>query len=116
MKSPGKKRVLSVAAGICTALVIAFTQLFYVEISEPFDNKQETGQSASSQKEQQYISLPSSFSLPTSAHVVLNHEFSFIKEVVLDNQHSDEKPVAIQLFAGKLFRTLFHFIISPNAP
>ena len=116
MKSSDRNRVISVWAGICAALVIVATQLFYVEVNEQVQSEIDTEQQNSPSGEQDFISLPSSFSMPSSAHVVLNHEFSFIEELLLDTVQSEVSPVGKQLSTGKLFKALFHFIISPNAP
>jgi len=116
MKPFGKIRLLTVLTGILTALLIVFTQLFYFEISRSSSQEQETEQQSNSSNEEESISLPSSYSLPASTHVVLNHEFSFIEELLFDGEKTDTSPVELTISTGSLFKTLFHFIISPNAP
>lgn len=117
MKALGKIRVLTVLIGMLTAFVIVFTQLFYFELSKTTEQKPESEQSATSTSgEESYISLPSLYSLPSSIHVVLSHEFSFIEEILLNGKQRESAPVELQLSPGRLFKALFYFIIAPNAP
>lgn len=110
-------RLFTVLLGVLTALVIVLTQLFYFELSESAVQNSETEQQNSSSSDQEnIISLPSSYSLPASAHVDLNHEFTVIKEILFDVELLELPPVELQASAGRLFKALFHFIISPNAP
>jgi hypothetical protein len=47
---------------------------------------------------------------------MLNQEFSFIEELILDSDETEANPINVQLATGRLFKALFSFIISPNAP
>lgn len=107
-------RIVTLLAGVLTALVIGYTQLVYVELLQ--GQKADTEQQSTLPEEESYVSLPASYSIPSSTHVVLQHDFSFIEEFLLDA--NDDKPAleVLQLATGKLFRALFHYIISPNAP
>lgn len=118
MKATGKIRIQAVLAGIVTALVIGFSQLFYFELEAPVgvDSETEQHDATSSSREESSISLPVSYSIPTSYHVVSTHEFSFIEEILFNFEEQELTPAPIRLSAGKLFQTLFQFIISPNAP
>lgn len=117
MKTPEKIRLITVIAGVLTAVVIIFTQVFYFELSAPVKQNSEIEQESSSANHQEeIISLPSSYSLPSSTHILLEHEFSFIEEILFDGDDAFTLPVTLPLSSGKLFRALFQFIISPNAP
>jgi FlaG/FlaF family flagellin (archaellin) len=116
MKARKNIRLVTLLAGVLTALVIGYTQMFYAEVSQEQTSDTEQHSAASSQDEEHSILLPASYSIPSSTHVVLQHDFSFIEEILLAAETDEQAPVALQLATGKLFRALFHYIISPNAP
>jgi hypothetical protein len=117
MKTSGKIHLLTVIVGVITAVVIVLTQLFYFELSTPIKLNTETEQESSASGHQgEVISMPSSYSLPSSTSVLLEHEFSIIEEILFDGEKAYSLPLALPLASGKLFRALFQFIISPNAP
>jgi hypothetical protein len=118
MKSLLKTRILITTLGILTALVIVLMQVFCYEFSGNLIQKVDSEQqSESSDKDHDhFISLPASCSLPSSASLMLNQEFSFIEELILDSDETEANPVNVQLATGRLFKALFSFIISPNAP
>lgn len=118
MKASGKIRLGSMIAGIITAAIITLTQLFYFEVKTSTEQKPETEQQSSTTPvgQEQHLSLPAPHSLPVSAHVVLSHEFSFIEEIIFGESNPEFRPVEMQRATGKLFKALFQFIISPNAP
>lgn len=117
MKTTGKIRLLTLLLGILTALVIVVTQMFYfgaARVAEQTPVAEQ--QDATTSGDESFISLPSLYSLPSSIHVVLSHEFSFIEEILLDGNQTESRPAELQLHPGRLFKTLFYFIIAPNAP
>lgn len=117
MKTLGKLRLLTIIVGVLTALMIVCSQVFYFEFSNPEPKKVETEQQGTSSSNQEsIISMPSSYSLPVSTNLSLNHEFSFIEEILFNGKLTEFAPVDVQISIGGLFRTLFHFIIAPNAP
>ena len=103
--------------GILTAFVIVFSQVFYVAHSaQSVQDDADTEQQSSEPEEKGHVTL-STYSLPSpSTSLVLNHDFSFIQEILFDGQKPEGTPAIIQLSAGRLFKALFQFIISPNAP
>ena len=104
-------------AGILIAGVICFTQVFYFHLSNDLKQSTESTQRTNSNSgDDEFISIPSSYSLPASTYLNLEHEFSFIEELLFNREETENAPVTIPLTAGRLFRTLFQFIISPNAP
>lgn len=118
MKSLLKTRILITTLGILTALVIVLMQVFCYEFSESLIQKVDTEQQSESSDNNRdhFILLPASCSLPSTASLILNHEFTFIEELILDNEETEVNPVNVQLATGRLFKALFSFIISPNAP
>ena len=117
MKTLGKLRLVTVLVGVLTALMIVCSQVFYFEFSKPVAGKVETEQQGtSSSNQEEVISLPTTYSLPASTNVLQSHEFSFIEEILLNGKLTDFTPVDVQISIGGLFKTLFHFIIAPNAP
>jgi hypothetical protein len=117
MKTTQKIRFITVIAGVLTAVVIVLTQLFYFELSAPAKQNTQTEQeSKTADHKEEIVSLPSTYSLPSSTHILLEQEFSFIEEILFDGDDAFTLPVTLPLSSGKLFRALFQFIISPNAP
>lgn len=118
MKSLLKTRILIATVGILTALVIVLMQVFCYEFSENLIQKVDTEQQSetSDKNHDHFISLPASCSLPSSASLILNQEFTFIEELILDGEETEVNPVNVQQATGRLFKALFSFIISPNAP
>lgn len=114
MKTVENKRVLIVLAGVLVALTIGFTQLFYFEAESAYQ-KPDTEQQSNT-GEEEIISLPTSYSLPSAFHINLEHDFSFIEEILFDGDEPESTPVVLQLTIDQLFKTLFQVIISPNAP
>jgi hypothetical protein len=105
--------------GVITALVVVFSQVFYFqptnyskkEVKSEHGKKQEK----SSENNHSYISLPS-ISQSTSTHVEVDHESSFLLEILFEGKEKETRSAEIPVFFGKFFHTLFRAIISPNAP
>lgn len=123
MKSIGKYRILTLTAGIATACLIVFSQLFYFQAATYCQKKAESVQ----QKDQQspvketgkpdseaYISIPSN-TISSVSNVQLSDGFTFLLETLLEPIEITETVEAAPL-ANRLFHTLFRFIISSNAP
>lgn len=116
MKSLTKYKILTLLAGIATAAVIVFSQLFYFQAATYCQKKAET-----EQKEQKadttdtYISLPSS-TISSIPHIEIGQDVSFVLETLFVQEATAESAKHIALPANKIFHTLFRFIISPNAP
>jgi hypothetical protein len=103
--------------GIITAMVIVLSQLFWFQSNtvtkksasaEQTDTKKDTSSEAR-------ISLPSS-SLPSTSTVVVENDFSFIHEILFEEETANEASKTVVNTAGKFFHTLFRTIIAPNAP
>jgi hypothetical protein len=116
MKTRNNIRLITLLAGVLTALVIGYTQMFYAEVSQAQKSDTEQHRAASSQDGEHSILVPASYSIPASTHIVLQHDFSFIEEILLAAENDEQAPVMLRLATGKLFKALFHYIISPNAP
>jgi hypothetical protein len=118
MKSLLKTRYMIASLGILTALVIVLMQVFCFELSDDLIQKVDTEQQSESsdKNHDHFISLPASCSFPSSASLLLNQEFTFIEEFILGSEETEVNPVTVQLANGRLFKALFSFIISPNAP
>ena len=116
MKSLFRHKILTLLAGITTAGVIIFSQLFYFQAANYCQEKAETEQQ--DQKKdgtETHISIPSS-SISSSSHIELSHELSFIVEALFQSESKEEEVTRITVPVNRFFQTLFRFIISPNAP
>jgi hypothetical protein len=120
MKSLFRHKISMLLAGIATAGVIVFSQLFYFQAANYCQKKAETEQ-ADQKKDgkkdgtETHISIPSS-SISSSSHIELTHDLSFILEALFESETKEESVTRISLPVNRLFQTLFRFIISPNAP
>lgn len=101
--------------GILTALVIVLSQLFWFQAATLTKKVAKTEQKSDASEEAQ-ISLPSSSSLPSTNTVVVEHDFTFLHEILFEKETSPEVSKSVLQTAGKFFQTLFRAIISPNAP
>jgi hypothetical protein len=105
--------------GILTASVIVLSQLFWFQAATLTKKVVQTEQKSDAAKEateEAQISLPSSSSLPSTNTVVVEHDFTFIHEILFEKETSPEVSKSVLQTAGKFFQTLFRVIISPNAP
>lgn len=113
-----KQKKWSLFFGIVTALVIVLSQLFWFQAATFTKKVAEVEQKADTTKgasEETQISLPSS-SLPSTNTVVVEHDFTFLHEILFEKETSPEVSKSVLQTAGKFFQTLFRAIISPNAP
>lgn len=109
-------------AGILTALVIVVSQLFYFE--KPVQSKdeakadQQTEQSsdASDTNSEAYITLPSSTLPSSSTHVEFQQQSFCLFEIIYPEKDAEQHDFSVSLPLSKFFQTLFHTLISPNAP
>lgn len=103
--------------GILTATVIVLSQLFWFQANTITKSSAETEQTDAQKETSQeaHISLPSS-SLPSSNTVVVEHDFSFLHEILFEEETSTEASKTVLTTASKFFQTLFRTIIAPNAP
>lgn len=109
----------TIIVGILTALAIIVSQFFYFEKVDHPKKEVKAAQhddQSSNAENGTYITLPSSTPPSSSTHVeFLKDSFCLFEIIFL------EKEVAVpdlggSLSLGKLFQTLFHTLISPNAP
>lgn len=123
MKTAGNIRIWSLVLGILTAGTIVFSQFFYFDYQasgrgasvEHQDAVSDQDPSPDQEEGGQYINQPS-FSQPVTSSFVLQQELAVIHEILFGDHEPEETPVQLTLSTGKLFRALFQFIISPNAP
>jgi hypothetical protein len=116
MKSLFRHRILTLLAGIVTAGVIVFSQLFYFQAATYCQEKVDTEQhDQKTDTPKSYISIPSS-TISSTTSLEINQDISFVLESLLEKEADEETNHSITLPANKFFHTLFRFIISPNAP
>ncbi|MBX2967404.1 MAG: hypothetical protein KF845_14775 [Cyclobacteriaceae bacterium] len=117
MKTSKTIRFWSLVLGIATALSIVFSQFFYFDnqVNEKKAAVEHHDTSSDSKESDQFISQPS-FSQPVTSSFVLNQDLSVIHEILFGDHEPENVPVQLTISAGKLFKALFQFIISPNAP
>lgn len=122
MKTFGKYRILTLAAGIATACLIVFSQLFYFQAATYCQKEAETQhQKQSPVKEpgkeanqETYISIPSN-TIASVSNIQISEGLSFVLETLLEPKEEQAAADAPPL-ANRLFQTLFRFIIATNAP
>jgi hypothetical protein len=116
MSSLLKHRVFALIAGLITAGVIIFSQLFYFQAATYCQKKVESTQHEEKAADHKsYISIPSS-TIASVQGIELNQDLSFVLEILVDkeedsNTHSIHVPIH-----SRYLQTLFRFIIAPNAP
>ena len=123
MESLLRHKILTLLAGIATAAVIIFSQLFYFQAATYCQEKAETEQhnenlpagQAGKDADESYISIPSS-TISSTSHIELNQDLSFVLEILFESESEAETGNEFTLPVNDLFQTLFRFIISPNAP
>ena len=116
MKSLSRHRIIILLAGIVTAGVIVFSQLFYFQAATYCQEK------ATTEKHEQkkdapktYFSIPSS-TISSAPGIQINQDLSFVLETLLELESEEESTPAVSLPVNKFFQTLFRVFISPNAP
>lgn len=116
MSNLSKYRVLTLFAGLVTALVIVFSQLFYFQAATYCQKKAEsTQQEEKSTGNESHISIPSS--TISSVHTIeLNQDLSFVIETLFEKEEDTDTYTLQPLLHSRLLQTLFRFIIAPNAP
>jgi hypothetical protein len=116
MKSLFRHKILTLLAGIATAGVIIFSQLFYFQAANYCQEKVDTEQQAHKKDgTESYISIPSS-SIASSSHIEITQDLSFVLEILFEGESKEEEVTRISVPVNRIFQTLFRFIISPNAP
>lgn len=116
MKGLSKHRILTLLAGIATAAVIVFSQLFYFQAANYCQEKIKSEQSEQKAgTSENFISIPSS-TISSSTQIVINQELSFVLEILFEDESAHEGESHFAIPIQKYFQTLFRFIISPNAP
>ena len=116
MKRLLRHRILTLLAGIVTAGVIVFSQLFYFQAANYCQEKVDTEQhDQKTDAPESYISIPSS-TITSTTSIEINQDISFVLETLLEKESDEETNHSITLPVNKFFQTLFRFIISPNAP
>lgn len=116
MKSLFRHKILTLLAGIATAVVIIFSQLFYFQAANYCQEKVDTEQQAHKKDgTESYISIPSS-SISSTSHIEITQDLSFVLEILFEGESKEEEVTRISLPVDRFFQTLFRFIISPNAP
>lgn len=116
MKRLFRHKILTLLAGIVTAGVIVFSQLFYFQAANYCQEKVDTEQhDQKTDAPESYISIPSS-TITSTTSIEINQDISFVLESLLEKEADEETSHSITLPVNKFFHTLFRFIISPNAP
>jgi hypothetical protein len=116
MKSLFRHKILTLLAGIATAMVIIFSQLFYFQAATYCQEKADTEQhDQKTEAPESYISIPSS-TISSTSHIEINQDLNFVLEILFEREPDEENITPVSLSVNRFFQTLFTFIISPNAP
>lgn len=111
------KKTAGIAFGIITAVILIVSQLFCHQSVELGKKEQKTEKhSKESTNEESALFIVASNAPTPSIQTQIHQEVIFLFEILFleDEKHSWTTEVPIAL--GKYFLTLFHIIISPNAP
>ena len=82
MKSLLRNKILTLLAGIASASVIIFSQLFYFQAANYCQKKAETEQhDHKKDAPESYISIPSS-TISSTSHIEINQDLSFVIEIL----------------------------------
>ena len=106
-------------AGILTALTIVVSQLFYFEKVDHGKKEVKTEQQedqSSDTDDGTFISLPSSTLPSPSTHVEFLQHSVCLFEIIFPVREVAVPDLGSSLSLSKFFQTLFHTLISPNAP
>jgi hypothetical protein len=122
MKTSGKYRILTLAAGIATACLVVFSQLFYFQAATYCQKEAETQhQKQAPVKEagkeaghEAYVSIPSN-TIASVSNIQISDGLLFVLETLLEPKEEQAVAEAPPL-TNRLFQTLFRFIIATNAP
>lgn len=111
-----KYKILTLLAGIATALVIVFSQLFYFQAATYCQKKVETEQQSRQQEagHEAYISIPSN-TISSVSHIQISDGLTFVMETLFEAEEA-ETNTEVPALVSSLLQTLFRFIIAPNAP
>lgn len=116
MKRLSRHRILTLLAGIATAGIIVFSQLFYFQAANYCQEKATTEQHKQKKDAPKtYFSIPSS-TISSAPHIEIGQNISFVLETLLELESGEEPNPTFSLPVNKFFETLFRVIISPNAP
>ena len=116
MKSLTRYKIVTLLAGIATAAVIVFSQLFYFQAANYCQKKAETEhREQKTDATESYISIPSS-TISSTSHIEIHQDLSFVLEILFEREPEEETITNISFPVNRFFQTLFRFIISPNAP
>lgn len=102
--------------GAITAAVVVFTQLFLYEGPSSVPEEIKTEKTAEKSSGDQVLLAGPSDTVLSSFHAGIHHEPVFLFEIFFDLQDNTDWTPEIPVSLGKYFLTLFHIIISPNAP
>lgn len=122
MKTSGKYRILTLAAGIATACLVVFSQLFYFQAATYCQKEAETQhekqtpikESGKEAGHEAYVSIPSN-TIVSVSNIQISDGLSFVLETLLEPKEEQAVAEAPPL-TNRLFQTLFRFIIATNAP
>ena len=117
MKS-ARNRSFSIVAGVLTAFAIILSQLFYfqgADFSKKEIAKEKQEKKATTEESGAFIAGPVT-SVLSSVQVDLNHKTFLLFEILFPEKEEGSYQPDLPITLGKYFHTLFHIIISPNAP
>jgi hypothetical protein len=111
------KRVITVILGIFTAVILVVSQVFFFTGTEFNKKEQKTEKHSEESSSRQDVPFIVASSAPASSiQTQIHQEITFLFEILLAEDEQRSWTTDIPLSLGKYFQTLFHIIISPNAP
>jgi hypothetical protein len=112
----GKYKAIVMTIGALTAVIVIFSQVFVYQGVKLCKNEVKTEKKHDkSSEEQVFISIPSDIVL-SSFQAGIHHETVFLFEILFEKEETASWTSEMPVSLGKYFLTLFHIIISPNAP
>ncbi|HEX5168769.1 MAG TPA: hypothetical protein VFW11_06325 [Cyclobacteriaceae bacterium] len=111
------KKTATLTFGVLTAAIFIVSQLFCYQHSESPKTEAKTEKHSKELPDDQggFVIVAASPGL-SSIQTQINHEISFLFEIVFQGSKPQTLLPDVPLALGKYFQTLFNIIISPNAP
>jgi len=112
------KKTVILVLGVLTASILTVSQLFQHQKADFHQEELKTEkQSEESTPDPSAAFIASAtVSVLNSIHTQVNQEVVFLFEILLQDDKRYPWIPEVPLALGKYFQTLFHIIISPNAP
>lgn len=113
-----ERKIASLILGVITAIALIVSQLFFYQntVQVKKETKTEKQSEDSSEEEQSVFYIVAASPSISSVQTQIHQEVFFLFEIIFFEDEKHEWFPTMSPAFGKYFQTLFHIIISPNAP